>query len=311
VQIPLDKTKGGAMAERSWFYAAGGQQQGPVSEAQLRDLMGRGTVSAETLVWSEGMAAWQKAGEVPGLLSGAATPPAFPGPGGTIPTTASFGGASALSVDFGIWDYVWRTIVASIGTILVIPAPWAIVWYLNWMVSCVHVPGRPNLSFTGQPLTIAPWFFGAIILDIAAYWLTDDQSQGLTNLVSLVWLVLYWLFIRWFIANLASNGQPLGLSFSGSFWAYFGWNLLGAVSIITIIGWAWVYTAMIRWFCRNIQGTRRQVVFKGTGVQYLWRVIVTAIASGFIIPIPWVMRWLLRWQASQTELVERGALPRT
>ena len=38
--------------------------------------------------------------------------------------------------------------------------------------------------------------------------------------------------------------------------------------------------------------------------------IVTVIASSFIIPIPWVVRWLLRWKASQTELVERGALPR-
>jgi heme/copper-type cytochrome/quinol oxidase subunit 2 len=177
------------------------------------------------------------------------------------------------------------------------------------MVSCAHVPRRPNLSFTGRPLTLAPWFFGAIILDIAANWLSDE-AQALSNLVSLVWLVLYWLFIRWFVANLASNGQPLGLSFSGSFWAYFGWNILAALSIVTIIGWAWVYTAMIRWFCRNIQGTRREVVFKGTGLQYLWRVIVTAIASSFIIPIPWVVRWLLRWQASQTELIEPGSLPR-
>jgi hypothetical protein len=205
---------------------------------------------------------------------------------------------------------MWRTIVFCIGAILVIPAPWVIVWYVNWMTSCVQVPGRPNLSFAGKPLTIVPWFYGAIILDIAAYWLSDDQSQGLTNLVSLVWMVLYWLFIRWFVANLASNGRPLGLSFSGSFWAYFGWNLLGALSVFTIIGWAWVYTAMFRWLCRNIQGTRRQVVFKGTGLQYLWRMLVTAIALGFVIPIPWVVRWLMRWQASQTELVERGALSR-
>jgi GYF domain 2 len=298
------------MAERSWFYAAGGQQTGPVREVQLRDLIASGTVTADTLVWSEGMAAWQKAGEVPGLLSGTAPPPAFPGSGGTGPATGGYGGGAALSVDFGIWDYVWRTIVAGIGAILVIPAPWVIVWYVNWIVSCVHVPGRPNLSFIGQPLTIAPWFFGAIVLDIAAFWLSDEQSHALSNLVSLVWLVLYWLFIRWFVANLASNGERLGLSFSGSFWAYFGWNLLAALSIITIIGWAWVYTAMIRWFCRNIQGTRRQIVFKGTGLQYLWRAIVTAIASSFIIPIPWVVRWLLRWQASQTELVEPGTLPR-
>jgi hypothetical protein len=41
------------------------------------------------------------------------------------------------------------------------------------------------------------------------------------------------------------------------------------VSIITIIGWAWVYAAEMRWICRNIQGARRRVVFEGTGLQYL------------------------------------------
>jgi hypothetical protein len=298
------------MAERSWFYAAGGQQQGPYPEAQFRELLARGTVTADTLVWTEGMAAWQKAGEVPGLLSGSAIPPAMPGSGGPVLTGGGYTGGGAISIDFGILDYVWRSIVLCIGAILVIPAPWAIVWYLNWFVSRVDVPGRPNLSLAGRPLTLAPWFYGAIILDIAAYWLSDTQSSALTNAVSLVWIVLYWLFIRWFVANLASNGEPLGLSFSGSFWAYVGWNLLAGLSILTIIGWAWVYTAMVRWFCRNIQGTRRAVVFKGTGLEYLWRVIVTAIASSFIIPIPWVMRWLLRWQASQTELVPRDTLPR-
>ena len=35
--------------------------------------------------------------------------------------------------------------------------------------------------------------------------------------------------------------------------------------------------------------------------------IVAAIASIFIIPIPWVYRWMSQWLASQTVLAERGA----
>jgi hypothetical protein len=132
-------------------------------------------------------------------------------------------------------------------------------------------------------------------------------SKALGNLLSIAQIALYWLFLRWFIANLASNGQPLGLSFSGSFWAYLGWTLLTVISFITIIGWAWVYAAQVRWICRNIQGTHRQVVFKGTGLQYLWRIIVALVLSSLIIPIPWVWRWMMRWQLSQTELVERTA----
>jgi hypothetical protein len=132
-------------------------------------------------------------------------------------------------------------------------------------------------------------------------------SEILSNLMILVQMAFYWLFLKWFIANLASNGQPLGLSFSGSVWAYLGWTILAAISVITIIGWAWVYVAWLRWFCRNIQGTRREVLFIGSGLEFLWRALVAAIASLFIIPIPWVYRWMSQWLASQTVLAERGA----
>jgi uncharacterized membrane protein len=68
-----------------------------------------------------------------------------------------------------------------------------------------------------------------------------------------------------------------------------------------------VYTAQARWICRNIEGTRREVVFKASGLEYLWRTIVFIVACGFIIPIPWVARWMMGWLASQTVLIERDA----
>jgi hypothetical protein len=302
------------MSNRSWFYAANGQQQGPFPEAQLRDLITRGTVRADTLVWSEGMSGWQRAGEIPGLMpAGGAAPPAAQ-PGGPPPMSSGAGGYAGgggygggpLSIDFGILEFVWRSLVMIIGMVLVIPAPWVLVWYLNWLVPCIKVPGRPNLSFTGNAMTIVPWYFGAIVLLIAVTFLGSDV---LSNLANLVQFVLYWLFLKWFIANLASNGQPLGLSFTGSIWAYLGYSILGVLAIFTIIGWAWVYTAMMRWACRNIQGTQREVLFIGTGLEFLWRAIVAGIASLFIIPIPWVYRWMWQWLASQTVLAERGAQP--
>ena len=298
------------MSNRSWFYAANGQQQGPFPEAQLRDLITRGTVRADTLVWSEGMSGWQRAGEIPGLIPAAGAPPSVPQPGGPPPMSAggSYGGGGGgyaggpLSIDFGILEFVWRTLVMIIGCALIIPAPWVLVWYLKWIVPCVQVPGRPNLSFTGDAMTIVPWYFGFIVLAIAAAFVSDVLS----NLMSVVQFVLYWLFLKWSIANLASNEQPLGLSFSGSIWAYLGYSILAVLAIFTIIGWAWVYVAWARWFCRNIQGTQREVLFIGTGLEFLWRSIVALIASVFIIPIPWVYRWMWQWMASQTVLAERG-----
>ena len=73
------------MADRSWFYAADGQQQGPFPETQLRDLIARGAVTADTLVWTEGMSGWQRAGEIPGLVPGGSGPPVVPQAGGPPP----------------------------------------------------------------------------------------------------------------------------------------------------------------------------------------------------------------------------------
>jgi GYF domain 2 len=292
------------MSSRSWFYAANGQQQGPFPEEQLRDLIARGTVRSDTLVWSEGMAGWQKAGEIPGLMASASGAPAFPQAGGP-PVFAGAAGGGALSIDFGIWEFVWRSLVFFIGLIFIIPTPWVVVWYTKWIVSRIHVPARPNLSFTGTALPVAIWYFGFIAFAIV---LALIGIEWLNNLLFIVQIVLYWLFLKWLVANLASNGQLLGLSFSGSVWAYAGWSILAVISVITIIGWAWVYAAMMRWICRNIEGTRREVVFTGTGLEFLWRTIVAVIGFMFIIPIPWVYRWMMQWLASQTKLVERGQL---
>src|SRR5438445_8480632 len=105
---PFPRPKGLKMSNRSWFYAANGQQQGPFPEAQLRDLITRGTVRADTLVWSEGMSGWQLAGEIPGLIPGGSAPLSVPQPGGPPPMSSGGGyaggggyGGGPLSIDFG------------------------------------------------------------------------------------------------------------------------------------------------------------------------------------------------------------------
>ena len=96
------------MSNRSWFYASNGQQQGPYPEAQLRDLVTRGMVGADTLVWTEGMSGWQRAGDIPGLVPGGSAPPSISHPGAPPPVTAGgyagggYGGG-ALSLDVGLW----------------------------------------------------------------------------------------------------------------------------------------------------------------------------------------------------------------
>ncbi|HLH55185.1 MAG TPA: RDD family protein [Verrucomicrobiae bacterium] len=57
----------------NWYYAEAGQQNGPVDDAQLDQLVQSGRIKPETLVWKEGMANWQPYGQVQGSQGGTAT----------------------------------------------------------------------------------------------------------------------------------------------------------------------------------------------------------------------------------------------
>ena len=296
------------MSGRSWFVAVGDKQEGPYSEGEFRDLIARGAVRPDTYVWADGMPGWQYAGDIPGLLSSGRAPPAVPPHAAPARTNGGSSGvdqsSGSFSIDFPLLEFVWRSLVFVVGSIFIIPVPWLLVWYLKWLVPCVRVPGRPNLSFEGTAMTVVPWYFGFVVFAIAISLL---GSELLSNLTLIVQLALYWLFTKWLVANIASDGRPLGLSFAGTVWAFVGWNLLAIVSVLTIIGWAWVYSAGMRWFCQNIQGTRRAVIFNGTGLEILWRSVVTFVACILIIPIPWAVRWYWQWFASQLAVVPRDA----
>lgn len=280
----------------SWFYASEGKQQGPYPEGQFRDLIAQGVVRPDTLVWSEGMAGWQKAAEIPGLMSGGGVPPMMPAGGPPVM------GSGALSVSLPLWSFFGYCILLVIGQVVVIPAPWVVIAYYRWLTPKFNVPGRPNLAFTGQVGEIWYVIIGLALLGYAG--IVDNRLQLIAIPLQ---AVLSWMLMRWAFSHLSSNGQPLPIAFEGSVWGFIGFQLLMVISLFTVIGWAWVITFWMRWICRNIAGTRREVVFNGSGLQVLWRTIVMGLLFILIIPIPWVLRWYAQWYVSQIALVERGA----
>ena len=290
------------MSNRSWYFAAQGQQQGPISEEELRDLIAKGVVTPETLLWSDGMSGWEKAGRIPGLIADVpsispARPPAFDNGGA--------GPAGALAAKLETWPYLGWALLYVVGQLVIVLLPWTAVYLYRYVVERIRVPGRPNLSFTGQPLDIWYVFIG---MGVLTYVGTSDQP--FLKLIAFVGQTLLgWMILGWVLSKLSSNGEPLPIRFEGSPLAYFGWSLLTLVSGITIIGWAWVLTAWMRWICRNIQGTRREVTFNASGLQVLWRTVVFVLGCSVIIPIPWVLRWYSTWYVSQFALVPRSAQP--
>jgi hypothetical protein len=288
------------MSNRSWYYAAQGAQQGPISEAELRDLVARGGVAPETLVWSEGMAGWENAGRISGLLSDfSGEPPVMP----PAPSNdAGPVGMAPVSAKLDLWPYFGRALLLGIGEMLVVPTPWAAVYFYRYVFARIRVPGRPNLSFIGQPLEI--WY---VFVGMGALIYLNMIDNGIVHLAIFVAQGFFsWMITRWVVSRLASNGRPLPIRFDGSVVAYFGWYLFAIISAISIIGWAWVLTAFMRWICRNISGTRREIVFIASGLDVLWRTILFGIGCAFIIPIPWLLRWYSQWFVSQFALVQRG-----
>lgn len=281
------------MSNRIWFHASEGQQKGPFPEAQFRDLIARGIVRSDTLVWSEGMAGWQKAGAVPGLVPGAS------------PAVASSGDSGGpLSVDLPVWSFLGWWILLVIGSLLVIPSPWTGTGYYRWLFPRMHVPQRPNLAFTGHVGDIWYVFVG---MGLAGHLGLID---GIVQIVGmLIQAVLSWILIRWVVANISSNGQPMQMNFTGSVWGFVGWQILTFLAVFTVIGWAWAMAAWTRWICRHVTGTRREMIFVASGLQLLWRTLAFGFGCLFIVPIPWLLRWYFTWGTAQFVLVERSTAP--
>lgn len=58
-----------------WYYAVGGQRVGPVSQADFDRLAHEGVIKPDTLVWRQGLAAWQPLSSVAAGAGEAGAPP--------------------------------------------------------------------------------------------------------------------------------------------------------------------------------------------------------------------------------------------
>jgi len=112
-----------------WYYAADGQQAGPVEETELKNLSSQGKIKPDTLVWKEGMADWKPFSEIFPDGSEAVTAP-VPSDGGSaaaVTPAAGFGAPTAgtkaaeLGIKYDFGDFLcWGiaiTLVPCVGFI--------------------------------------------------------------------------------------------------------------------------------------------------------------------------------------------------
>ncbi len=206
-----------------------------------------------------------------------------------------------------------RTLLNIVGMYLVIPAPWITAWYYRWIVGNLKLRNGIQFSFTGTGGQIWLAVMISALVGGTPGFLNMVKGHGFVPfwVVFLAMPVSWYLFLiilRWFWRNveLSSGGK---FSFVGKYLPLLGWNLFLILSLVTIVGWAWVALAMTRWFCRNIVGDHMVIEFHGDGWNMLWRNVAFILSCFLIIPIPWTSLWLFKWYAGNTSFKQEFEAP--
>jgi hypothetical protein len=284
------------MAEAYYYVDDAGQQQGPVAADEIVGFIRRGRVRAETLLWTAGMGDWARADSLPAFASAfAAAPP----PLRSRAAAAAPAPSGPLAGTLPAWGLFWRSIVMTLGIILILPAPWAGVWFYKWFAARVLLPGDRPLRLDAQ-VRDSWWLFVGLgvmqwvgpTLDLAL----DVRWGG--ALSSILVLIFGWVSVRWFCGHVGTEDGATKIAFVGGLLPYIGWSLLIGLSFVTIVGWAWAFKYFLRWICARIEGAPG-FAFNGGGFAILWRGVVFTLLAILVIPIPWLMRWYGNWLVSQ------------
>ena len=205
-------------------------------------------------------------------------------------------------------------LLAIVGQILIVPSPWTTTRFCRFVCEQASLPNGRRFRFTGGPGDI--WYITIGIGLLALLPQIAMHAPGLARVdpfllllmlpLQVVVAIIDWCLglalIHWFVAHVQSDDRRMSPEFGGSLLAFISWQILGGLSLFTVIGWAWVASAYMRWLCRSIRGNAA-FDFIGSGFAILWRSVVFVVLCLLILPIPWMLRWLGSWYVSRITVV--------
>lgn len=167
---------------KQWYYSQNGQQQGPVSFEDIRQLQAAGTLTSASLVWNADLTDWTPLGAIP---NDSPVPPTT-GPA-TGPALASEP-ERALRFEFhgraGEFFRIWIVNVVLTIVTFGIYAAWAKVRTRRYFYGNTLLDGKP-FDFTGNPISILKGnlLFGGLFV---IYTVAGSLFPPLAILVALV-----------------------------------------------------------------------------------------------------------------------------
>lgn len=180
------------------------------------------------------------------------------------------------------------------GITLGLAYPWAMCMSVRWEVKHTVINGR-RLRFTGT----GGQLFGRYILWVLLTLITFGIYSIWFSLGMKKWVVRHTVY--------ADDPAPAEGQFTGGAGGYLAMNLLyGLFCLITLgFGSPWARTMYLRWEAKHTHIGGTQLIFKGSGVQfigqYLLLLLLTPITLGIYglcFPVK-----LLKWQYTHTQAV--------
>jgi len=216
----------------------------------------------------------------------------------------------ALSFDGEPVEALGWMLLSIVSAIVIVPLAWTLAAFGRWFCRHLHFSDGTAVAFTGEALEVLGWMALTALLSLPNGLLSVMHSPVPVLVVFEIGMVFVAVqvqlsILRWIVRHLELSKGP-ELHFSGSYSGYLGYHVLIAVSVLTIIGWAWALASYYGWVADHIRGKGVAFRCEVEGWDVLWRMVAAILGSIPILTIPWVWTWYTRWLASNISMT-RGA----
>jgi hypothetical protein len=194
----------------------------------------------------------------------------------------------------------WLVLAWILFVILAIAGAWIFGGACRWFCRHLKFSDGTSADFSGRGGQILGWW---LLCVLASRGWDVPAPEGVFLGIALCLLGLWGSInvLRWFVGRVELSSSRR-FSFLGTYVELLGWEILVALSVLTVVGWAWALAAMYRWMARNTRASDAALRFHGAGPQILWRTVVAILCSIPVVTIPWVWLWYTRWVVRNTTI---------
>ncbi len=234
--------------------------------------------------------------------------------------------------------YFVRTILFGLSTLVYVPAAEQFTKLMHYITSHLRFADGTTVAYGGGPSDVKQPLIGVTILIWAQILLSLMFSDPLVSIgvsiaISFAYGYVSYQLIRT-VAPLCVTSNGSRLTFAGSLEEYLKWQLMitgctllpsllayvlpqsgligGVLSIASALLafglFAFVYVLSLRWTASKVAGGSRIASFDAEPIHLAGMMIGLGLGSIFIVTIPWVFTWYMKWLCSQYSLPARAAV---